>query len=61
MNTVPQNKKILFVDDEESILDIAREYFLQKGYEVRTAHNGLEALQILKGEKVGWLRNICHF
>ncbi len=52
MNSVPQNKKILFVDDEESILDIAREYFLQKGYEVRTAHNGLEALQILKGEKV---------
>ena len=46
------NKKILFVDDEESILNIAREYFQQKGYQVITAKNGLEAVKILGNENI---------
>ncbi|MBW2366693.1 MAG: response regulator [Deltaproteobacteria bacterium] len=44
--------KILFVDDEENILDIAKEYFEQKGYPVLTAQNGIEAMRILGQEKI---------
>ncbi len=43
---------ILFVDDEESILDIANEYFGQKGYNVVTASNGIEAIEVLEKEKI---------
>jgi len=45
-------KKILFVDDEESILDIAREYFGIKQYDVIVARNGFEAIEILEKEEV---------
>jgi len=49
INTAEKNlEKILFVDDEESILAIAREFFRQKGYQVVTAKNGLEAIDMLK-------------
>lgn len=44
--------KILFVDDEENILEIAKEYFEQKGYPVLTANNGVEAVKILTREKI---------
>lgn len=44
--------KILFVDDEESILMISAEYFKRRGYQVTTAKNGLEAVEILKNEKI---------
>lgn len=46
------DKTILFVDDEESWLDIASEYFQQRGYRVITAENGIEALEVLKTEKI---------
>ena len=45
-------KTILFVDDEESILGITSEYFQRKGYRVVTANNGIEAKKILKQEQV---------
>lgn len=44
---------ILVVDDEEGILDISEEYFERKGYEVYTARNGIEAVEILKKVKIG--------
>ncbi|MFH0728875.1 MAG: HD domain-containing phosphohydrolase [Pseudomonadota bacterium] len=44
--------KILFVDDEENILEIAKEYFEQKGYPVITATNGVAAVKILMREKI---------
>jgi DNA-binding NtrC family response regulator len=47
-----EKEKILFVDDEESILEIASEYFQHKGYHVFTAKNGLEAVKILGDEKI---------
>jgi putative nucleotidyltransferase with HDIG domain len=47
-----EKEKILFVDDEESILDIASEYFQQKGYHVVTAKNGLEAVKILGDDNI---------
>jgi putative nucleotidyltransferase with HDIG domain len=43
---------ILFVDDEESILNVASEFFKRQGYETLTACNGVEALEILKNENV---------
>ncbi len=43
---------ILFVDDEETILDIARDYFGQKGYSVLTAAGGEEAVELLQKEKI---------
>ncbi len=45
-------EKILFVDDEESILDVASEYFSIKGYQVYTARNGAEALSVLEKEQI---------
>ncbi|NOX34434.1 MAG: response regulator [Deltaproteobacteria bacterium] len=44
--------KILVVDDEEGILDVSEGYFQRKGYEVYTAGNGIEALEVLKRVKV---------
>ncbi|MBU1196459.1 MAG: response regulator [Proteobacteria bacterium] len=45
--------KILVVDDEEGILDVTEGYFQRKGYEVYTASNGVEALEVLKRIKIG--------
>ncbi len=43
---------ILFVDDEESILDIARTYFDGRGYQVLTASNGREAIDLLLNNRI---------
>ncbi len=50
--TANSNISILFVDDEETILEIATDFFEHKGYKVMTARDGMEALEILKSEKV---------
>jgi len=47
-----QTETILFVDDEESILNVASEFFKRQGYQTFTASNGVEALDVLKNEKV---------
>ena len=41
-------RKILFVDDEITILEIFKELLQNKDYEIFTALNGLEALSILE-------------
>jgi len=43
---------ILFVDDEEDILDIASQFFELKGYRVFTAGNGAEALKVIERESI---------
>jgi signal transduction histidine kinase len=40
---------VLVVDDDESVLETAKETVADLGYRVIAAHNGREALQILKG------------
>ena len=45
-------EKILFVDDEETILNVASEFFQRRGYQTLTARSGAEALSILKNESV---------
>jgi putative nucleotidyltransferase with HDIG domain len=49
----PRTKEtILFVDDEESILDVASQFFHCRGYRVMTANNGRVATEILAKEKI---------
>ena len=43
---------LLFVDDEESILEVATEYFMAKGYHILTAENGRLAADIIQKEKI---------
>ena len=45
-------EKILFVDDEESILNVATQFFTRQGYQTLAAKNGIEALKILENQKV---------
>jgi two-component system alkaline phosphatase synthesis response regulator PhoP len=45
-------KKILIVDDDETILYILRRFFVGEGFEVLVARNGLEALERLKAENL---------
>lgn len=47
------NKKILFVDDEPDVLKVATFRLKKAGYEVVTAVNGKEALELVKKEKFG--------
>ena len=47
-----KKETILFVDDEESILDVASRYFERQGYQTLTAGNGVEALKIVENENV---------
>jgi len=47
-----KKETILFVDDEESILDVASRYFERQGYQTLTACNGVEALKIFENENV---------
>jgi putative nucleotidyltransferase with HDIG domain len=50
--SIEKKEKILFVDDEKSILDVASEFFSLKGYRVFTACNGRQAVSILEKEKI---------
>jgi putative nucleotidyltransferase with HDIG domain len=43
---------LLFVDDEESILEVASEFFNAKGYHILTAKNGRIATDIIAGQKI---------
>ena len=43
---------ILLVDDEESILEVAGEYFTLKGYEVHKALNGRDAVEVLAAHRI---------
>ncbi|MGD8702962.1 MAG: response regulator [Desulfosarcina sp.] len=51
MTDVPK-ETLLFVDDEESILEVASEYFKAKGYHILTAENGRIAADILDQQKI---------
>ena len=47
-----KKETILFVDDEESIREVASRYFERQGYQTLTACNGVEALEIFEDEHV---------
>lgn len=50
MTTMDQPIKLLVVDDEDGIRDVTEGYFMRKGYEVYTAENGAQALDIINEE-----------
>ena len=52
MSTEAAKETLLFVDDEQSILEIASEYFLAKGYNILTAPNGRVATEILYKNRI---------
>lgn len=47
-----QSKTVLVVDDEVNITDIIEAYLKKEGYKVFIAHNGQEALQIFRDNKI---------
>src|SRR5665647_341143 len=44
--------KILVVDDEQKVLDVIKAYLIKEGFDVLTASDGLEALDIFKNEQI---------
>lgn len=51
-NWVPQEWRLLCVDDEPNILSALRRVFRQSGYQVMVANSGAEGLQLLEKEPV---------
>jgi putative nucleotidyltransferase with HDIG domain len=47
-----KKETILFVDDEESILNVSSDYFRRKGYQTLTARSAIEALEILENKTI---------
>ena len=46
-----EEQRVLIVDDDEQVLDIASMFVEELGYPVSTAHNGAEALEILEEDR----------
>lgn len=44
------SQKILIADDDETILHFLRKVFMERGFKVLIAQNGLTAMEILKAE-----------
>ncbi|MFO7767382.1 MAG: ATP-binding protein [bacterium] len=47
------NERVLVVEDEESLRELAREILEDRGYDVTTAETGREALEVLEGGAAG--------
>lgn len=45
------NERILIVDDEKDVLDLCKRILQTQGYEVKTADNGFEAVEVAKHER----------
>jgi CheY-like chemotaxis protein len=50
-----EKKAVLFVDDEEMVLEVGSLMLQKLGYSVLTASNGHEAIEILKENKVAFV------
>jgi two-component system alkaline phosphatase synthesis response regulator PhoP len=52
-NSFPKNnRKILIVDDDETILHMLKRFFDSRGYQVLVEKDGLKAVEKLKAEKL---------
>ncbi|MGJ3250403.1 MAG: response regulator transcription factor [Elainellaceae cyanobacterium] len=49
-NSVGEHKRLLLIDDDPNLILLVKDYLEFRGYEVVTAENGREALDILEGE-----------
>lgn len=50
-----ENKTLLFVDDEEEILDILVDFFSDNGYELHTATNADDAIRIVDEKPIDFV------
>lgn len=51
MSKMSNSRKVLVVDDDPVIRDMMVDILDLEGYPIRVARNGLEALQLLRGEE----------
>jgi len=51
----PKKKRILIVEDEQSVRDSLREWLIDDGYEVECTETGEEALDKIKNEDFGFI------
>jgi DNA-binding NarL/FixJ family response regulator len=49
-NGVRENKRLLLIDDDPNLILLVKDYLEFRGYEVVTAENGREALEVLEQE-----------
>ncbi len=49
--TAPARIRLLVIDDEQGVLDMIREHFSFRGYEVMTASDGGEGVELCGAEK----------
>ncbi|AFZ11152.1 two component transcriptional regulator, LuxR family [Crinalium epipsammum PCC 9333] len=49
-NGVKDHKRLLLIDDDPNLILLVQDYLVFKGYEVMTAENGREALEVLAKE-----------
>lgn len=49
-NGVRENKRLLLIDDDPNLILLVKDYLEFRGYEVVTAENGREALEVLEKE-----------
>lgn len=49
-NGVRENKRLLLIDDDPNLILLVKDYLEFRGYEVITAENGREALEMLENE-----------
>ncbi|MGB3207727.1 MAG: response regulator, partial [Crinalium sp.] len=49
-NGVKDHKRLLLIDDDPNLILLVQDYLVFKGYEVITAENGREALEVLDKE-----------
>jgi len=50
---IKEKTKILFMDDESMIRDLARDYFHSEGYEIEVVKNGMEAVAMHRKSMAG--------
>ena len=48
--SVRENKRLLLIDDDPNLILLVKDYLEFRGYEVITAENGREALEVLEQE-----------
>jgi DNA-binding response OmpR family regulator len=54
LNRLSQSLKLLIIDDDEHILDKLCYFFIDKGYDVTSASDGLEGLKLIENDQKGF-------
>ena len=46
-------RKIILIEDDLQICEVIQDYFQKQGTEIQAVHNGLEALELVRGDISG--------